>query len=197
MKVSINGAKYDILPSELLTVSQYNRLMEMNSVDISNYLSLFCPVKFKDIQDTIVNRKTITTLTKWIGKIQPFEYYLLGSKPREFIYNKKIYQCKDFDWQTAGARSLISQRMQNTENVILLSVYMLAILLSDGYDVEEIISIYVDLLACNYNDVMPAAGFFLNKCMPGLYSGQNFLTRFIMLLLIKMRHIIKRLARTD
>ena len=174
MNITINDKRYKIRQSNTLTVAEYLALMENSQINIANYLQVVTGEDFKTILKTTANENSVRTLKNYIGEIKTAADFANGSF-KEFDILGKTYKAKKMDWQAVGTRIMFEQRINKTQNMYALAVYILAVLIEGNFEAEASEEVYQKLLKENYLDVMPSAVFFFAKLNRGYLNDKKLL----------------------
>ncbi|RLD69233.1 MAG: hypothetical protein DRI95_00645 [Bacteroidetes bacterium] len=171
MKIRLNNKKFEIPTAENLTVGQYIELSKFDKLNVANYLAVVTGRRVLEIATLKMKDKNLRRLLNYIGNISDFkELQNLGKSAKTFIFDNKVYT-KSFDWQTVGVRLMLEKKAEQTNEVLELATYLLAILISKNFDADKIEKNYIKLLEYSYIDILPFAIFFFKKLNRG-YSKE-------------------------
>ena len=174
MKITINNKQYAIKQAHNLTVSEYLQLMENSDINIANYLHVTTGEDFKTILKTNANEQAVRTLKNYIGEIKTLTDFT-DEKIKSFTFDGRKYKAKEMPWQAVGMRIMFEQRINKTQNVYALAVYILAVLIEGNFEAEEAEKVYSKLLERDYLEIMPTAIFFFAKLNHGYWSDSALL----------------------
>ena len=170
MKVKLNGTKYKIKTSSLLTVREHIEFFEREHQDLITYLSIITGLGFAEVQKCKISDRTINQLSAYIQKVYPFEHFWNLKKPQTgIIFHDIFHELDSLDWNTLGVRHALEQKQEKENNITKLAIYTLAVMLSidNDYDNDVTEMIYNELLDMPYPHVLHCSAFFFRKLQNG------------------------------
>jgi len=188
-KIKINSLEYRIPPLSRLNVSQYMTVLDkMRYVNLISYLSSFVGY---EIDGAKVNIKNINAAERYFLDVKDFEKFDKIPVPNLF----KDRPVKGLYKDNFGAKYTFNlyRNNYNADNIgiIELSVYALAIMISESPGLEDVEEVYQDLLKENWMVVVPI-GFFLSK---KLRTMRSILMSFFLRSTLKFKSKPKRPVR--
>jgi hypothetical protein len=182
MNIRINKKKHTIKPASELTISEYIEFFEKfkpetKSIGVMvNYLTVTLKLDYLTIANLGIDKNTARRFFAYIGEIQEASKIEVSD---QFYYKRtgKVFYQKSMNWRTAGVMQLIEER--NETNQTKLAVYLLAVYISQDYDVEKISRIYEELQDYRAIDVLSFVIFFFKKLYNGKKQKTNFFRRLL------------------
>ena len=186
MKVKINEYSYEIPPISKLSVLQYMQIIDkVRYTDLVSYISALSGL---DIDNAEVDIKNINAAERYLLDVENVVEFDKLKVPN--MYGDKIV--KDLYKENFGAKYVFNlyRNSYNADNIgiIELCVYALAIMVSEKDGLEDVESIYQDLLGENWMVVVPV-GFFISK---RLKERNRYLMTFLMKLIYRFSSRLKK-----
>jgi len=175
MKIKLNNDYFELKHADALTIKEYLELSKLESINIINYIATISGKEFAQIADLKFSERDIKIISAYVGSIKSYDYFL--SFPSDSFYfgytGQTFYKNNLQKVETVGTRMLLEQF--KSENIIELATYLLAIIITENYDSEQVQQNYERLLNYNYIQVLSYAAFFLQTFKNGSSKGTKFL----------------------
>jgi hypothetical protein len=197
MKIKLNNESFELKHAEDLTINEYLLLSKLDSVNIINYISTVLGIGFATIADLKFSERDIKLISAYVGSLKSYDYFNTNSTDSFYFgfTGETFYRAKITKHETIGTRMLLEQF--KSDNIVELATYLLAIIITNGYDFETVQRNYERLLSENYIRVLSFAAFFLRNFKSGLHKETKSSKLQIMMLLKNIAKKLRRLTIID
>lgn len=176
MIVKINKKPYSLKPVSKMTFDEFNKIIVKGKVtDLTEYLSLYCDIPADELIHSKLQGASIPALHQSIFNVNISQ--VMKERKDTVKYDDTIYLVRELALETFGQQYMFDMYRQEKDlNIYELSIYALAIALSESMDTTMIEHYYSKLCAMPWIKILPQ-GFFLAKKFSG--SRMNSLKLYL------------------